>query len=300
MNTDQNPPDILYYYCPTEAFYNIIQFKSIWLYLLTLSNDSTEGRILKDFIEKKAKDSRMKKANQRGVEAALKLQLEFKLAFGFCLTKESDSLPQWRMYAGNADGIAIGFNSSYFKKLIDGTRMTLNKVEYLDPKERSELLEDIWNSLRNSLNCSDSEPSSPKRSESHQAAFAALDTGFHVDGKFFGFKHVSFKQEAEWRLVRYELGYKDAKNEIGVKHSCRGGQIKPYLKVKLVPDDNPVTSECLDPKLGTFTWKDKSEGPIRSVTLGPNHRTPIAVIERFLDANGFAKVEVKESSIPYQ
>jgi hypothetical protein len=63
--------------------------------------------------------------------------LQYFFAVGFCLSEDGDLLSQWRGYADDGRGVAIGFESSFFSNLIDsmpdrfkGFDLLFAKVKY--------------------------------------------------------------------------------------------------------------------------------------------------------------------------
>src|SRR6185295_17936413 len=71
---------------------------------------------------------------------------------GFCLSENGDLLSQWRGYAGNATGVAIGFSAEYLNFLSEASRpgdkrgFTLQKVEY-EPTSHEARVEPTYNRI---------------------------------------------------------------------------------------------------------------------------------------------------------
>jgi len=99
--------DTFYHYCSNEAFCSIINNKSIRLSSLSLSNDKTEGKLASKIFKDLAAEESIKIDDLLGY---IKLVEENSHALGFCLSAEDDLLSQWRLYADNASGVAIGFS----------------------------------------------------------------------------------------------------------------------------------------------------------------------------------------------
>ncbi len=105
--------DILYHYCSTASFHAIIQSRALWLSSLSLSNDTMEGKLVVRAIARLAERDSLEPKSFRLLRQIIGFS---ELAFdglGFCLSEDGDLLSQWRGYAGNATGVAIGFSKEY-------------------------------------------------------------------------------------------------------------------------------------------------------------------------------------------
>jgi len=109
--------DILYHYCSTEAFHSIVTTHSIRLSSLSLSNDSMEGNMATDALVRLAKRDRLDAGTIQILRG--KLDLYINESVGFCLSEHRDQLSQWRGYAADANGVAIGFSREYLELLRD-------------------------------------------------------------------------------------------------------------------------------------------------------------------------------------
>ena len=131
VNKDELP-ETLYHYCSLDTFYNIVKNKSIWLSDLSKTNDSQELIWLKGIVKKKLlpeAEKNIKKEesswDEWKVTQALLEHSDFKLScWGFCLSKKKDNLGQWRGYADDGAGIAIGFKYNELRKLIPSTKIS--------------------------------------------------------------------------------------------------------------------------------------------------------------------------------
>lgn len=153
-----NPKDILYHYCSTEAFHSIVTTHSIRLSSLSLSNDSMEGKMVAEALSRLAERD---KCDQRTI-TLLQKQFEVYLkdvdGFGFCLSKQRDQLSQWRGYADDATGVAIGFSQEYLELLqaytcsdsVNDPGFTLEKVVY-DQKEHEAKVLPLYEELKKTI-----------------------------------------------------------------------------------------------------------------------------------------------------
>lgn len=133
----KNTPRILYHYCSLSTFKSIFDHKSVWLSDIRKSNDSLELQWIMgqcQYYMLKAWNDYVKAVKEdRGLDAvSLESFEEFDKLYNlvrdydaeddtknwvFCLSEKSDDLGQWRGYADDGQGIAIGFNSSLLKKV---------------------------------------------------------------------------------------------------------------------------------------------------------------------------------------
>src|SRR5688572_10740032 len=102
----------LYHYCSNEALVSIVAGKQICLSLLSLSNDSMEGKWIRKFFEDACKAEGVNALDEQALLRHLDNFIEMSEALGFCMSGDGDVLSQWRAYAGNGGGVAIGFDSN--------------------------------------------------------------------------------------------------------------------------------------------------------------------------------------------
>jgi len=103
----------LYHYCSNAAFVSIVESRTIWLSLLTLSNDTLEGRHVRSVVDALLQGSEYRMQILDAIEAVS----EGFTAVGFCLSKKGNLLSQWRGYADDARGVAIGFNENVLENI---------------------------------------------------------------------------------------------------------------------------------------------------------------------------------------
>ena len=285
--------NILYHYCSNDSFLSIIQSKSIWLSSLSLSNDSSEGKLVDKLLSDLAKEEDLEQREINEISEHISLLHSVIDGLGFCLSKEGDLLSQWRGYASDGAGVSIGFSKDYIQKLADfddgsdSHKFTLRKIEY-DPKIQKKLLRPDFDKLKKLIDQGVFKPprsilasavQSEERAEEEQAK-DALQKKFNAAillliGKLYLLKNKAFKEEAEWRLI--SLFIKDGLDASLFRATNSG--IIPYRSFELV-------------ELG--------ENPIVKVVLGPKNKTPEYVIENLLKSNGFKSTEIEISKATYR
>jgi len=289
-NKTNNHP-VLYHYCPSSSFYNIIESKAIFLSPLTLSNDKAEGKLIKDiFITMLKKDSFLEnKTILLDLFSSLIDEIE---GFGLCFSEKKDLLSQWRGYAEDASGVSIGFSKQYLDLLIkrntdNNKSLHLQKVIY-NRSAQFDLVKPIYDKVR---------PYIEKGAFSFPIGNTLLShlTGKKIQGKnkklfdltlkafsemvplffhLFTLKNRAFREEQEWRLIVHFL-----KGDIRSFFRFAKGKIVPYIYIPL---------------------SNLEEQPLVEIILGAKNKSPEWVVKSFLENNEFKNVAVKKSKIPYR
>ena len=173
MGTETDP-EILYHYCSNDAFLKIVGGKSLWLSDITMSNDTLEGEWLLNALNEHPKLNTPKCNTIADVLNGLRPHI----ACAFCLSEQADSLGQWRAYAHDGSGIAIGFSRNRLLDLLGPVtdQERLIKVKYGSEHVRAFI-------------------------EDNDASNWGVNKLKSVPIEFFGFKHQAFEAEAEWRIL---------------------------------------------------------------------------------------------------
>lgn len=278
----------LYHYCSTQAFHSIVTCGTLRLSSLVQSNDYLEGKLVAQAIARLAKADRPSEHEVIRMQSAIGWIEETIDALGFCLSKNGDLLSQWRGYAQDGTGLAIGFTESFLRRLASknsgeqAPRIRLAKVEYkLEAHEK--LVRPAYQKMKAIMGSQDwsqknvlaalADEEAPKKLEAADAniSWAALSL---VD-QLFLLKSPGFKEEREYRLISHTVN--NAPNPSG--HRAMTDRLIPYRTLQL---------------------KSASSGPLAHVVLGPKHRTPIAVVKQFLSQSEYGDVSVSRSETSYQ
>lgn len=107
-------PDVIYHYCSIESFYSILLSNYIYASLHTSLNDYSESAWFYQLLLSKANikhtDSNKEKLNSFLNNVFINIKDYFISSF----SKEDDVLSQWKAYADNGKGVAIGFYTNSF------------------------------------------------------------------------------------------------------------------------------------------------------------------------------------------
>ncbi len=206
-------------------------------------------------------------------------------ALGFCLSAEDDLLSQWRGYADNASGVAIGFSKEYLKQFSAGIDLCWKstygqfvQVEYNLTRQK-EFIRPIFEVMKNIASkdplklFSDSDVFAGEHNNRLDAYNELQNQMRELLPKIFLLKDEGFSEEREWRVI-VQLDAKDMAY-YGCNYRVINDKIIPYKDFSL----------------------DCSE--IQEVVLGPRNINSGLGVQRFLESNDIWGVKVKKSKIPY-
>lgn len=221
-NEETPLPTTLFHYCSLETLLNIISKKTIRLSEITKSNDYMETKWLFEFLEEEIIEQYRKNPFINGeliyglneietlrfVVNTLKKKILHRtsdLFYVSCFSENEDILSQWRGYADDGHGVAIGFNTDALKNLlIKEESINLVKVIYPDnkciiSKEIKEYAELVLESIIYAF-------SSRDVSKIFSENFSTIDLMHELSSRVLiqnsiRYKNPAFKEEAEWRIV---------------------------------------------------------------------------------------------------
>ncbi len=200
---------MLFHYCSIEAFFGIIQNKSIWASNYKFLNDYQEIYAAKNLIEDNIDriENKLKKEPnyKKAIEELLKSLNMDKDIFIASLSTEKDLLSQWRAYANNGEGICFGFNANK----LTGLNYPIVEVIYEKGAFFNKLIQilitylrkDDWSNFHNDL-----------------------------DLLLCSYKTKDFREEKEKRLVVIPNSEKEKEN---IKFRVSGSFIVPYISIDL-------------------------------------------------------------------
>lgn len=133
--------EVVYHYCSVDTFFNIIKNSSIWLSDISKSNDYQECVRCRELVNKGMEeylrdDVEALQAWSTWYEKSAYSNLSMK-TFCVCFSESKDKLSQWRRYAQDGQGIAIGFDKKVLGELnqISKFDIAFGKVIYDNPQE---------------------------------------------------------------------------------------------------------------------------------------------------------------------
>lgn len=238
----------LYHYTTNAGLLGILESKTLWASKLRFLNDADEfvhGLLIAESVARQ----RAKEADGEAKELLLKIASRWKNyeranVFVCSFTEQPDVLSQWRGYAG-AGGGSLGFSVKDLKTIANNNNFRLMKCVY-DHSVKVKIANEFMDLSLSRLD--------DPRDDFEGDYLESLSWGFTYD--YFqvaaAFKHPSFHEEAEWRLVS-SLVNSDAQ-QIGFRSLST--LIIPFFKIAL--------------DLG-LAGRGKSNIGLREVLLGPNN-----------------------------
>lgn len=276
-------PDVLYHYTTIAGLIGIIQSGAVWATDIRFLNDSTELQYARDILLKRIEEETAGQASsnahrifwERAKEVFKSRPSDYRFISCFC--EDGDLLSQWRGYAGGTGGFSIGIDSSVVNSVSANDQgIFLRRVIY-DPETQI----GIFNHIISEVNVCINKNTSGKGEEeqSNIIAYIGHIFGTIVEELLYSFKHPSFYEEKEWRLVVTT----DLMNDLGsLLFRTSNASIIPYTEIKY-----PVAPRC--PLL-----------PIKKVIQGPAANKDfgrIAVIS-LLTKFGYEHVDIEDSNVP--
>ncbi len=126
---------LLYHYCSTPVGLAILQTRTFRLSALSAANDSLEGRVLGRVFTRMLDETNLPTEVVDVVSVIVEGYADSTEGFALCLSERGDLLSQWRAYAQDGSGVALGFSSDWllkdFGEVNFGSQFfELTKVEY--------------------------------------------------------------------------------------------------------------------------------------------------------------------------
>jgi hypothetical protein len=292
---------LLYHYCPTQTAFAILGSRTFRLSALSSANDRHEGRVLGKVFSRLMTATGLPKGVVELASVIVQSYVGNTEGFAFCLSESNDLLSQWRAYANDGSGIAIGFSPKLLEKdfgrvNFGSTFYELVKVNYGEDGLLS-ILEPIVQELQATFSaCGEFARLSDghtiesavtrlwDRDENVENLFVGRDENDHelltrlmnvlspLHFLIYSTKPKSFHEEREWRLLRYR--HRVALQDIEFFSDDRS--IRPFIS-------------CL--------IADPAIEAIQEVVLGPKHQSDINWVRAFLASVGLKHVKVLRSTI---
>lgn len=294
----------VYHYCSVDTFLKIITNKELWLTDVTKSNDSKELQLVFDYLTENLDQKTKSPLGISNDFVPLSMFSDFlnqfktieQLFHVCCFSKDHDSLSQWSMYADNASGVAIGFNSTNFSDLkkfdknIDFGQVKYSLNSFCNATDIK--LKELNNMYQN---CKEGD-------YSWYLGFMHYIIDDVLKMAYF-YKNSSFKQEHEYRIVYNSYPC------ICDEHT---GNTPSFTKT-FNPNEITISSDASLGEIGHYVSRGKliSYRPLRlkdfgsaigEIVIGPKSIITVHDIEMLLIANDIdlSACNVKLSTSTYQ
>lgn len=318
----QDCPYIVYHYCSLEAFFSIITHSTIRLTNISKSNDCDEIHYCfnifedtlrsscKGFSQKYIEDVEIKKFfneinyNKLVTKAVINESLIYYVA---CFSSESDLLSQWRGYANDGKGVAIGFYSKNFISSRNFKNIKYDRITYNMDNVKEKLHDYIFEKLTNAH----SEDNNKLSISVYMNAINDIISEMVYNAVFC--KNPAFKEENEWRLVYYPFGnirnllidhkskdlssnqlFYDRMYETIAYNKEYNGLIRSNIKFK-----------CTDDKIISFVemnFENIKKMAIAEIVIGAKSKIDDKDLRLFLLSNEYnlSNIIIKKSTATYQ
>jgi hypothetical protein len=276
---DPSDADLIYHYCPAQAFVEIVNNRSLWLSAYWTMNDETEREWGYGAFEKAAKELHHKVGQEflERVYEPVKISLLKTVPMIASLSLEGDLLNQWTRYADSGRGFSIGFSAKPMKHL----PIRHLRVLYEEDVQVQELLEKLSHIYQYEKSIGF------KYDEKFQTHV------FNIGNDLCAYKNPAFEQEQEIRFVHMSamvpVGSSFKIRALGARDQS-GKRVHKPLKIHFRVREGVVTP---------YVILDYSKGgaisPIKEVILGPGNENSELNINLFLNTIGMKDVIVRRS-----
>ncbi|AJZ88956.1 hypothetical protein VW41_07915 [Klebsiella michiganensis] len=283
----------VYHYCSAETFLSVIRYKKLWLGDIRYMNDHME---VKWFMEafKQLLDSELTDYQHKALyKNIIENQLVTK-PYISCLSQSGDILSQWRAYAQDGQGIAIGLDSCKLEVEMNKTirintlvknSFYLNKVNYLSVEDVKDLIIKTLNEYPDVLTFFSNENldfSNIPQELQNRIAFLGR-TILHMS---LHFKNPAFNEEKEVRLIYNHLPDHHTDKKENRSHS-------DFLKSKTIRiSQGNLTSHYEFPI---------PNGAISEIIIGPKCKFDIDDVREFAKLSGLSQdIFVEKSKASYR
>jgi hypothetical protein len=286
MSTNDPVPQTLYHYCSVEAFLQIIETKSIRLSSVLGFNDYLETKWIEPLIEAAIEPKKTAK-NELFFDTVMQHYHDNQtIPFMTCFSSDGDTLSQWRAYAADGYGFAIGLNPKYFPLerqapylRDDEHAIGISEVVYNQEAQHDLVKKVIDTHL---ADCCEGDNALMVH---HAVECATVLLRYSLI-----FKNTKFNEEMEWRIIY-----------VPTITTNDGKDIQIGLEQRLISDLMfRYTEQAIIPHFDLPFFESRDEEPINEIVLGPKNTTETFVVRMLLDKYGLGNVNVIKSEASYR
>jgi hypothetical protein len=275
--------ELTYHYCGAEAFTAMIRSRTIWHTAYSALNDATERKWgftqFQDAADKLRKDCGAEFIDR--ITENVRLTQDYSVAMISSYSLNGDLLSQWRAYADDGRGFAIGFSSQELEMPAKPLRVLYDRAA--QRHEPTNNIKQVFETERRL---------GFKYNEQFRQHW------FHFGLDLCAYKHPSFAEEMEIRRVHISAAAlsKDSKRifplgaidgdgvrrsgPVEVQFRVRGGVQIPYVSLDMTDGGK--------------------NSPIKEIVLGRKNPDEEENIEAFLANAGWTNVGIRRSEVPYR
>ena len=271
-------PERLYHYTGRPGLVGIVESGQLWASDINYLNDTTEIRYSRALLGRLGERLRADSSPEYAVDlvcqvaAALTAAATTPPMFVISLCHDGDNLSQWRGYAEEGRGYAIGFDREVLEHTARLQGFTMVPIIY----DRSDQEEHLAEVLRDAVGIVRDWGNDPTNAPSPEQQLIELSLGITFAAMFV--KDQRFVDEREWRLIRTIVpGVWDPRTRIRVVN----GVDLSYEELELVnPESGALSLDEI--VIGPIGHAEKAEAEVRAL----------------LDDNGLHGASIGRSSLP--
>jgi hypothetical protein len=273
---------LIYHYCRPEAFLAIVTNGSMWFSDSSKLNDVSERDWGYSIFERAAR-SLTKELGAEFIDSTLGPvaagHLHSMLMIG-CFSRDADVLSQWRAYADDGRGFAIGFSPKLMRLPAKPLRVLYDEAAQI---------QELVGNFRHIYET--------EKAAGFKYGDDFQDHMFQVGLDLCAYKHPTFQEEQE---IRYAhccgiISQGRSKNIVPLGALGPGGErLSEPLKIHF-----RMTIGVIVPYV-IIDYMKMAVTPIKEIVLGPQNRNAESDIETFLGSIGMADVAVRRSQAPYR
>jgi hypothetical protein len=272
--------ELIYHYCRPDAFLEIVNSRSLWLSASYALNDATERDWGYSIFEKVAL-SLVQELGQEFISMislpVLKGRLLSMLMIG-SFSLDPDVLSQWRGYADDGRGFAIGFSPKLMQ--LPAVQLRVLYDENIQTQELTGNLRHVY--------------------EVEKAAGFTYGDELHdhllrMGSDLCAYKNPAFHEEREIRLVHACVVDRQTKNILPLGATRHGKRLSRPLQTRF-----RMSNGALVPYVVVDYSNKGAVVPVKEIVLGPQNRNAESNIKIFLNSIGLREVTVRRSKAPYR
>jgi hypothetical protein len=225
----------IYHYCNTECFFNIVKSKNIWLSNAFKTNDFMELKWILEIIQLPNIGTNLesfKKEYEDWVRTFMRPHIA-------CFSTIGDLLSQWRGYADDGKGVAIGFSQNYFESIskLENKETFINDVVY-DQYTQEQLLIKFLKEIG---------IEEFHFNNSHFEGVSSMVLASEIIKYGLIYKHHSFKEENEVRIIHgFHQLIADSES---INYRTTDNNIISYIELPLdINNQCPIKEVIIGPK----------------------------------------------------
>jgi hypothetical protein len=248
--------DILWHYTTWEGFTSIVTKDELWASDCRFMNDTKEIWHAVEFCRGKY-PAEMQHVNGF-IEDLITRNVMLPHANVLSVSREFDSLEQWRGYAYTSVGVALGFDSKSLTRILELQGFARAKCLYVGKLKERRIRSQSKRSIANRARLQKEMDAADNVRDKHNVdkrmgGTNSGDLGDFLTENAVAFKDEKFKNEKE---VRFSSEFQDITGNVNTRHRSaivrpepafrrRGSAILPYVRLSLSLDSKLLAAACV-------------------------------------------------------